>query len=127
VPVLRELPWGSLLDLALDFQPRQLAGGELLFAYGDAGFEGYLLKAGAILFSDEGDEALEELRAPGEFFGGRSALYGTPRSATARATAPSEVWALATPALERLHMLYPNLLLHLRAVEASHRRKREPE
>jgi CRP-like cAMP-binding protein/ribonuclease BN (tRNA processing enzyme) len=127
VPVLRELPWGSLLDLALDFQPRQLRAGEQLFAHGDTGFEGYLLKEGAILFSDEDDEALEELRAPGEFFGGRSALYGTPRSATARATTPSEVWALATPALERLHMLYPNLLLHLRAVEASHRRKREPE
>jgi CRP-like cAMP-binding protein len=124
-PVLRELPWGSLLDLALDFRPRLLATGDQLFAHGDAGFEGYLLKEGAIMFSDRGGAALEELRTPGEFFGGRSALYGTARSATAVATAPSEVWALSTPALERLHMLYPNLLLHLRAVEASHRRKRE--
>lgn len=127
VPVLRELPWGSLLDLALDFQPRRLAAGEQLFAYGDTGYEGYLLKEGAILFSDEHGATLEELLTPGEFFGGRSALYGTPRSATARATAPSEVWALATPALERLNMLYPNLLLHLRTVEASHQRKRESE
>jgi CRP-like cAMP-binding protein/ribonuclease BN (tRNA processing enzyme) len=125
VPVLGELPWGSLLDLALDFQPRHLAAGEQLFAYGDAGYEGYLLKSGAIRFSDAGEAMLEELRAPGEFFGGRSALYGTARSAGARAIEPSEIWALAAPALERLNLLYPNLLLHLRAVEASHQSKRK--
>jgi len=124
LPVLRELPWASLLDLTLDLEPRLLAPGEQLFAYGDVGYEGFLLKRGSILFTDEDGTQIEELHAPGEFFGGRSALYGMPRSATAQATAQSEVWALSTPALERLNLLYPNLLLHLRAVEAGHQSKR---
>ncbi|MFV9503095.1 MAG: cyclic nucleotide-binding domain-containing protein [Oscillochloridaceae bacterium umkhey_bin13] len=124
VPVLRELPWASLLDLALDFQPRYLLPGEQLFAYGEAGFEGYMLVEGALRFSDDEDVVLEVLSEVGEFFGGRSALYGRPRSATARAVTPTTVWALSAPALERLNLLYPNLLLHLRAVEASHQRKR---
>jgi CRP-like cAMP-binding protein len=124
LPVLRELPWASLLDLALDLEARQLAAGEQLFAHGEAGYEGFVLKAGAILFTDEGGAPIEEIATSGEFFGARSALYGAPRSATAQATTPSEVWALSAPALERLNLLYPNLLLHLRAVEASHASKR---
>jgi CRP-like cAMP-binding protein len=124
-PVLRELPWASLLDLALVLAPRRLAAGEQLFACGDAGFEGYLLRSGAISFSDERGAPLDELRVEGGFFGARAALYGTPRTATARALGPSEVWAFNTPALERLSMLYPNLLLHLRAVEAHHASRRD--
>jgi CRP-like cAMP-binding protein/ribonuclease BN (tRNA processing enzyme) len=123
-PVLRELPWASLLDLALDLQPRKLAAGEQLFAVGDTGYEGYMLRSGTILFSDESGAPVEELRTAGEFFGGRAALYGTPRSATAQAVEPSEIWCLSAPALERLNLLYPNLLLHLRAVEASHASRR---
>lgn len=117
LPVLRELPWASLLDLALDLQVRQLGADEQLFGHGEVGYEGFVLKMGAILFTDESGAPIEEIAASGEFFGARSALYGLPRSATARATAPSEVWALSAPTLERLNLLYPNLLLHLRAVE----------
>jgi CRP-like cAMP-binding protein/ribonuclease BN (tRNA processing enzyme) len=124
VPVLRDLPWASLLDVALDLQPRQLAAGERLFTYGEPGYEGFLLRSGAIMLSDESDADLEELRTAGEFFGGRSALYGAPRTASAHAAESSEVWALPAPALERLNLLYPNLLLHLRAVEAGHASKR---
>ncbi len=127
VPVLSDLPWATLLDLALDFQPRQLAPGEQLFSYGDAGYEGYMLVTGAMQFSDEAGDEIEVLREAGEFFGGRSALYGRPRSATARAHEPTTIWALPAPALERLNLLYPNILLHLRAVEASHASKRRPE
>lgn len=125
VPVLRDLPWASMLDVALDFQPRRLAAGEQLFAYGEPGYEGYLLAAGALLFRDERGEPFEELHSAGEFFGGRSALYGTPRSATVEAIAESEVWALPASAIERLNMLYPNILLHLRAIEANHQNKRK--
>jgi CRP-like cAMP-binding protein len=64
---------------------------------------------------------LGEFAAPGEFFGGRAALFGTPRNASAQATAPCEVWALPAPALHRLQTVYPQVLLHLRVVE-SHRR-----
>ncbi|MEI7771757.1 MAG: cyclic nucleotide-binding domain-containing protein [Chloroflexales bacterium] len=117
-PVLRDLPWANLLDLALDFQPRQMVAEEPLFSYGDSGYEGYLLVQGAIAFSDESGALIDTLRDPGQFFGGRSALYGTPRNASARASADSEIWELPAPAIQRLNLLYPNLLLHMRAVEA---------
>lgn len=122
-PVLRELPWASLLDVALDLEPRMLQPDEQLFAYGEPGFEGYLLVSGAMQFYDQSGQLLEAITRPGEFFGGRAALYGTPRSASARAGALSEVWALPATALERLNMLYPNILLHLRAVEAGHQQR----
>jgi CRP-like cAMP-binding protein/ribonuclease BN (tRNA processing enzyme) len=125
VPVLRDLPWASLLDLALDFQPRHLAAGELLFSYGDAGYEGYLLVLGSIAFSDGNGVLIDTLGEPGQSFGGRSALYGTPRSASARAAVDSEIWELSAPSLQRLNLLYPNILLHLRAVEAELQRRRD--
>ncbi len=40
--------WITLLDLALDFEPRHLAAGETLFSYGDPGFESFLLISGQI-------------------------------------------------------------------------------
>jgi CRP-like cAMP-binding protein len=113
-----------MLDLALDFQPRQMVAGEPLFSYGDPGYEGYMLVSGAIAFSDASGGLIDILREPGQFFGGRSALYGTPRSASARADSASEIWELSAPALQRLNLLYPNLLLHLRAVEAGLQRSR---
>ncbi|RRR73350.1 MAG: cyclic nucleotide-binding domain-containing protein [Candidatus Viridilinea halotolerans] len=125
IPVLRELPWASLLDLALDLRPRQLASDEQLFAYGEPGYEGFVLVNGALQFTDADGAMIEILQTPGEFFGGRAAIYGRPRSASASATMPTTVWALSAAALERLNLLYPNLLMHLRAVEAGHRRRRK--
>ncbi|MEI7644803.1 MAG: cyclic nucleotide-binding domain-containing protein [Chloroflexales bacterium] len=126
VPVLCDLPWASLLDLALDLQPRQMLADEPLFSYGDPGYEGYLLVRGAITFNDASGGLLDTLRDPGQFFGGRSALYGTPRSASAHASIDSEIWELSAPTLQRLNLLYPNILLHLRAVEAGLQRNRRP-
>jgi CRP-like cAMP-binding protein len=123
-PVLRDLPWASLLDLALDFQPRRLEAGEALFSYGDPGYEGYLLVSGAITFQDASGGLLDTLSEPGQFFGGRSALYGTPRSASAFAAVEAMIWELSAPALQRLNLLYPNILLHMRAVEAGLQRRR---
>nr|WP_044199461.1 cyclic nucleotide-binding domain-containing protein [Oscillochloris trichoides] len=125
IPVLRELPWASLLDLALDFQPRQVASGEMLFNYGDPGYDGYVLVLGEIAFSDANGTLIDMISEPGQFFGGRSALYGTPRSASARATVDSEIWELSAPAIQRLNLLYPNILMHLRAVEAELQRSRK--
>ena len=122
-PVLKDLPWASLLDLALDFQPRRLVTGEELFSYGDPGYEGYLLVSGSVAFIDEHGVEIDELSQPGELFGGRALFYGTLRSSTAVASQPSEVWSLPSPALQRLQMLYPNLMMHLRLVEASRNRK----
>lgn len=124
LPVLRELPWANLLDLALDLEPRKLAPGEQLFACGEPGYEGFVLRSGALGFVDEAGAPIETIATPGAFFGGRSALYGTPRNASAHAAEPTEVWAIPASGITRLNLLYPNLLLHLRAVEAGHALRR---
>ncbi len=118
-PAFEHLPWATLLDLALDFQPRSIPKAEMLFEYGDPGHECFLLVSGAIAVRDQHGELVEELTKAGGFFGGGSALYKRPRNASAYATTDSEVWALPASALHRLQMVYPNVLLHLRVVESS--------
>lgn len=118
-PTFGHLPWATLLDLALDFQPRLARPGEMLFKHGDPGFECYLLVSGAVAIISKAGEQLGELLQNGEFFGGRAALFGTPRNASAKVTALSEIWALPAPALHRLQTVYPNVLLHLRLVESN--------
>ncbi len=120
-PTFGHLPWATLLDLALDFQPRHLPADEYLFKVGETGYECYLLVSGSVGIIGARGEDLGELATPGEFFGGRAALFGTPRNASALTRTPCEVWALPAPALNRLQTVYPNVLLHLRVVE-SHRR-----
>lgn len=117
-PVFGQLPWATLLDLALDFQPRKLETGDHLFEFGEPGYECYLLVSGAVAVLNQQGGLLEELKTPGEFFGGRAALFGQPRNASAHAVEPTEIWALPAPALQRLQMVYPNVLLHLRVLES---------
>ncbi len=117
-PTFSHLPWATLLDLALDFQPRQYRAGEWLFHFGEPGHECYLLISGTVHVIDKNNESLGDFSAPGEFFGGRAALYGTPRNASAQVLSPGEIWALPAPALHRLNGIYSNVLLHLRALEA---------
>ncbi len=117
-PLFRELLWATLLDLALDFQPRHLQQGDWLFKYGEPGYEFYLLVSGALAVVDKDHQLIEELDKPGEFVGGRAPLYGTLRNASAYALQGSEVWALPAATLQRLQMVYPNILMHLRAVES---------
>ncbi len=120
VAVLCDLPWASLLDLALDFEPRRLAPGEALFTCGETAHEAFLLVEGALAFFDADGGLLDELNRSGELFGGHAVFSGQPRRVTAVASCPTTVWALPATALTRLHMLYPNLLLHMRAVETYH-------
>ncbi len=118
-PAFEHLPWATLLDLALDFQPRRLEAGEQLFEYGEPGHECYLLVSGAVAVTNPQGALVEAMETPGGFFGGRAALYKQPRNASAHALKASEVWALPAAALQRLQMVYPHVLLHLRVVEAA--------
>ena len=115
--IFHDLLWSTLLDLALDFVPRQLAAGQQLFTLGDLAEEIYLLITGRIEVVGKEGQTLDGMDEPGTFFGGRGVLYNTLRNASAHAAVPSEVWALPLPALQRLQMVYPHILMHLRAVE----------
>ena len=118
IPLFKALHWVTLLDLALDVRPKLLQQGEPLFQYGEAGFECYLLISGEIDIEDKDGAFVDKLTNSGEFFGGRSALYNTLRNATGRASTDAEVWAFPATALQRLQMIYPNLLLHLHVTES---------
>jgi len=121
-----QLPWGTVLDLALDFQPRRYAAGDYVFRYGEPGYESYLLVSGKVGIINRNDILIEEFEKPGEFFGGRAALYGTLRNASVRAQTLSELWALPAPALQRLQMVYPNVMLLLRSVESARHGEKVP-
>jgi CRP-like cAMP-binding protein len=118
-PAFAQLPWASLLDLALDFESRHLKAGEALFEFGEPGFECYLLISGLIDVTNQQGELIEQLTKAGSFFGGRAALYNQTRNASARAAQETDVWSLPAPALQRLQMIYPQVLLHLRVVEST--------
>ncbi len=116
-PLFHHLQWVSLLDLALDFEPRRLAKGRTLFRYGDPGFDSFLLVSGQIDILSAREELVDSMVGPSVFFGGQAALYNRLRNATAVAATAVEVWALPAPVLQRLQIVYPPLALHLRAVE----------
>jgi CRP-like cAMP-binding protein/ribonuclease BN (tRNA processing enzyme) len=116
--LFQRLPWSTLLDLALDFHPQQYQAGQWLFHYGEPGYECYLLVSGAVAIVNSSNERLGQFSHPGDFFGGRAALYNTLRNASAYALEASEVWALSAADLQRWQMVYTNILLHLRVVES---------
>lgn len=117
MPLFSDLLWSTMLDLALDFQPRLLSAGEPLFQIGELAHEIYLLRSGRIKIFDSDHKLIDIMTTPGEFFGSRGALYNTLRNASATAAQDSQVWALPLPALQRLQMVYPHILMHLRAIE----------
>jgi CRP-like cAMP-binding protein len=57
------------------------------------------------------------MKKPAVFFGGRATLYNELRNASAVAATESHIWALPAASLKRLHMVYPHLSLHMRALE----------
>jgi CRP-like cAMP-binding protein/ribonuclease BN (tRNA processing enzyme) len=123
MPAFAHLPWATLLDLALDFEVRNLKSGEQLFTQGEPGYEAYIILAGALIVCETDEHETDETRPriieqAGEFFGGRAALFGSLRTATVRARQDSELWVLPALVLQRLHILYPGLVLHLRAIES---------
>ena len=118
-PLFRDLLWSTLLDLSLDFQPRYMQKGETLFEQNTQGRESFLLISGAVAIHID-NKQVNVLSSPGTFFGGRSALFDKPRTATGIAVKDTEIWTLPTTALVYLHEKYPNISLHLRAVEMGH-------
>ncbi len=116
-PIFENLPWVTLLDLALDFQPLNLPTGRLLFEYGQLGHECFMLISGSVAIFDKDINPLGTLDGTGEFFGARSVLFDQPRNAYACVAEDAEIWALPKTALKRLQFVYPGVILHLRAVE----------
>ncbi len=84
---------------------RELAEGDLLFSEGDSGDYVYVVERGEVELvrrrGDGGDEVYTRV-GPGSYFGELAPLYGTLRSASARATAPTVVVGYGVQEFRRL-------------------------
>jgi CRP-like cAMP-binding protein/ribonuclease BN (tRNA processing enzyme) len=124
--IFKDLLWATLLDLALDFEPRLLQPGEFVFREGEPSQSCYLFVSGMITLAVQSPPPAQvDLSAPGQIFGGSTVLSNRLRPYSAFAAQASEVWELPGPALQRLHIVYPNILLHLRKVESLRQRAQE--
>jgi CRP-like cAMP-binding protein len=85
----------------------QLAEGEILFAMGDPGKEMFVVAEGEIAVLVPQEVALLQ---EGDFFGEVSLLVNQPRTATARATMPSQVLVLDRPLVRDLISASPQVL-----------------
>src|SRR6202040_3262048 len=79
----------------------RLSPGEVLFTQGDSGDSFYLLRSGQMLIKlgtpAQDDRTLATL-GPGAILGEMGPLVHTPRTATAIASAPSDLWRISTRA-----------------------------
>jgi CRP-like cAMP-binding protein len=72
-----------------DTETRKLVPGEVLFKTGDKPDALYIIKAGQVQIYDDG--VVFETVGPGGIIGEMALVDGSPRSASAKAVAPSEV------------------------------------
>lgn len=113
----RDMLWADILDLALDLQVRHLEAGEMLYELDTPGYESFLLVSGQIDLFNSDQQVKHQLTEAGRFFGGRATLFNELHRFKAVAQQPSEVWVLHSVDLKRLHMVHPNISLHLRGDE----------
>ncbi|GIV93439.1 MAG: cyclic nucleotide-binding protein [Chloroflexus sp.] len=111
---LGQLPWATLLDLALDFTPHTVAAGTVLCRRGEMSTTGYLLVHGRVHYSAMRDGESER---SGDCFGMRSALRGEPYRLTVRALSDCVVWSIEASSLQRFYLTYPDLFLHLHVID----------
>ena len=88
------LPPQSITEIVPRLLPREVAGGEILFRAGDPGTQFFLIDQGEVEIQTE-TGARVALLGSGESFGETALLLSTPRTATARATTASSLWALS--------------------------------
>ena len=124
--LLPSLSSDSRSELLYDAERRLLASGEVLFEAGDEATTLYILERGEIALevAIPGPETRELMRlAPGQVFGWSAILGRHLETATARATAPSEVIVIDAKALlasiESNHRLGVDLYRTLAGVIAS--------
>ena len=101
MPVLDELPEEALNALAGKVKLVRFAEGRTVFNEGDVADAFYIIRAGRFAVVDESAGGIE-LRSltRGESFGEIALLQGTPRTATVRATAASEAFAVDRSAFQ---------------------------
>jgi signal transduction histidine kinase len=95
IPLFRHLNRAELNALYLIAQERRFADGQEIFREGAVGDGVYFVKSGLVeICSDTGDRRVFSRLGPGEIFGEMAIIEDRPRSATALAAQPTEVYFL---------------------------------
>ena len=108
---------------------RALEPGETIFDQGDSGEHLYVIQAGEVELTREGDaqERVVARLGPGDFFGELSLVNGQPRTTRAQAVRPTRVLALDRETLESMCLAQPEIAIRMirilisRLIEAERR------
>ncbi|HID09962.1 MAG TPA: cyclic nucleotide-binding domain-containing protein [Candidatus Latescibacteria bacterium] len=116
IPVFSELRKGELRKLEKIVHLRRYRPSEEVFREGEPGVGMYIIRFGGVDIlqrSEDGSEQLLTHLEAGDFFGELALLDEAPRSATARATEPTELWGVFRPDLMDLIQRDPRLGLKI--------------
>lgn len=97
IPLFAELSEAEQKALFASMQVQPVEPNQAIFWRGDKGDSFYLISKGEVSVTvpnDEGEHVLLDFLEPGGFFGEISLLDGGPRTATVRATRPTELYVL---------------------------------
>jgi CRP-like cAMP-binding protein len=115
VDVVRSLPPEEMEILLPYVETVRFEPGQIIFHRGDEGDALYFIHDGKVEIDLPRSDASVVMLGPGESFGEMALLAGTPRSATARATEPTELLRIAKSDFDTLLVQSPGLR---RGVEA---------
>jgi NTE family protein/lysophospholipid hydrolase len=114
--MFRDVERPALIDLAGEFEPVALYGGERLFRQGDPGDSLYIVVSGRLRVeataADGTRTRLAELGA-GETVGEMAVISGEPRSATVYATRDTQLARLSRESVDRVVIRHPHAMLRM--------------
>jgi len=114
-----DLPSGAIAELAALLTPVSFAGGEVIVREGDHGNDTYLLRSGDVdVVQGHAERHIAHLGA-GSFIGEISALTGTARTATVRASGPVTAYQLGGEDVRRVVKRYRAVMARLEAAMQS--------
>lgn len=97
IPLFSLLSEAEQKELLAKMTPQHFEGNQAIFWLGDKGESLFLIRTGEVLITvpnDHGEHVSLDTLGPGGFFGEISLLDGGPRTATARAATPTDVYCL---------------------------------
>jgi voltage-gated potassium channel len=120
VPLFRDAGDAFVHDVALQMRSFVCLPGDTLVRAGERGHEMFFLARGEVEVISPDGAVLRTLRG-GDFFGEIALVTSTVRTATVRATTPSDLYVLSRVLFERIAADYPEVAATVRA-EADRRR-----
>ena len=126
VPFFATLPDDHAEQLAKSLVVRRFGPNQVIFHLGDPGGLLYVISRGKVKISHttpEGQEVVLAILGPGDFFGELALIDEAPRSATAVALGPSEMWTLHREEFVHFITDNPEFALHVLKTLARHIRR----